>query len=442
MKFCQSLKPIFISLSPNTERDDTLLALRLIFKPWKWKSGPAIKRLEEEFKRYLGVKYAFAFNNGRSAFLAILTSLNLKKESEVLLQAFTCNAAVNPILWTELKPVFVDCNKKTLNIDINDLKKKITPKSRVVIVQHTFGLPAEIEEVLKICQENNLILIEDCAHSLGATYQGKGVGLPTDLSAEALAKVEALVKVGTFGRAAFFSFGRDKIISSVHGGMAVTNDPFLAQGIKEFQQKINYPFCSWILQQILHPVLMNLVVLPAYNFLNLGKAILFVLQSFHVLSRASLAREKQGKKPSYLPKRLPNVLAVLALNQFKKLERFNQHRQKIAEFFDESLKDLGVVLPQNLAGRIYMRYSILFEGDRDRSNNILKKAQKENIFLDDGWREKPIVPPDTNQIKMGYVLGTCPGAEKVAKSIFNLPTHINISKKDAKRISDFLKNNL
>ena len=432
MKFCQSLKPIFISLSPNTEKDDTLLASRLIFKPWKWKSGPAIKRLEEEVKRYLSVKYAFAFNNGRSAFLAILKSLNLKKESEVLLQAFTCNAAVNPILWTELKPVFVDCNKKTLNIDINDLKKKITPKSRVVIVQHTFGLPAEIEEVLKICQENNLILIEDCAHSLGATYQGKGVGLPT----------EALAKVGTFGRAAFFSFGRDKIISSVHGGMAVTNDSFLAQGIKEFQQKINYPSCSWILQQILHPVLMNLLILPAYNFLNLGKAILFVLQSFHVLSRASLVKEKQGKKPSYLPKRLPNVLAVLALNQFKKLERFNQHRQKIAEFFDENLKDLKIVLPQNLTGRIYMKYSILLEGGSVNTDEVLKRAQRKNIFLNNGWRKKPIVPPDTNQIKMSYVLGTCSGAEKVAKNILNLPTHINISKKDAKRISDFLKNNL
>ena len=68
----------------------------------------------------------------------------------------------------DLKPVYVDCDEKTFNIDVEDLKKKITQKSRIVVVQHTFGLPAEMDEILEICQQNNLILIEDCAHSLWA----------------------------------------------------------------------------------------------------------------------------------------------------------------------------------------------------------------------------------------------------------------------------------
>jgi len=222
-------KPISISLSPNTEKDDVRLAFKLKFQPWKWETGKEIEELENEFKNYLGVKYAISFNSGRSALMAILNSLGLEKGSEVLLQAFTCNAAANPIIWAGLKPVYVDCNEKTFNIDIEDLKRKITPKSKAVMVQHTFGLPAEMDEILEICQEgeedkssssplaeargNNLILIEDCAHSLGATYGGK--------------------KVGTFGKVAFFSFSRDKVISSVYGGMAVTDDDNLAGIIKK-----------------------------------------------------------------------------------------------------------------------------------------------------------------------------------------------------------------
>jgi len=201
------LKPITISLSPNTEKDDILLALRLIFQPWKWKRGKAIKELENQFKEYLGVKYAFSFNSGRSSLMAILSSLDLEQGSEVLLQAFTCNAAANPILWSGLKPIYVDCDEDDFNIDVENLERKITSKSRVVIVQHTFGLPAEMDKILDIVRQNNLILNEDCAHSLGAKYRGQ--------------------KMGTFGKAAFFSFSRDKIISSIYGGMAVTNGPSL-----------------------------------------------------------------------------------------------------------------------------------------------------------------------------------------------------------------------
>ncbi|MDP1538516.1 MAG: aminotransferase class I/II-fold pyridoxal phosphate-dependent enzyme, partial [bacterium] len=196
------LRPISISLSPNTEKDDIWLAFKLLFQPWLWEKelietrSPSV--LEDEFKRYLGVKYAISFNSGRSALMAILSSLQKKensssealaKEDEILLQAFTCNAAANPIIWSGLKPIYVDCDEKTFNIDIEDLKGKIESKSRAVMVQHTFGLPANMNEILGICRQNSLILIEDCAHSLGATCKGK--------------------KVGTFGKAAFFSFSRD-----------------------------------------------------------------------------------------------------------------------------------------------------------------------------------------------------------------------------------------
>ena len=254
MNICQELKPISISLSPNTEKDDIDLTLKLIFQPRKWKIGvnqrthqrqSASTILEEEFKKYLGVKYAFSFNSGRAGLMAILDSIlkeenlsseALAKEDEILLQAFTCNSAVNPILNLDAKPVFVDIDE-TLNLDPDDLKKKITERSKAVMIQHTFGWPAKIDKISKIARENNLYLIEDCAHSLGAEYKSKKSGLPADLrrpKPTTVGEGRSLAKAGSFGDASFFSFGRDKIISSVFGGMVVTNNEKIGERIKEF----------------------------------------------------------------------------------------------------------------------------------------------------------------------------------------------------------------
>lgn len=358
--------------------------------------------------------------------MAILNSLQKQENSspealvrgdEILLQAFTCNAAVNPVIWSGLKPVFVDIKEGTLNIDPEDLERKITPKAKAVLVQHTFGLAADLEKIRKICQKYNLILIEDCAHALSASYKGQ--------------------KLGSFGRAAFFSFGRDKVISSIYGGVAVTNDRELAQRIEEYKQNLKYPSCFWIFQQLLHPLLNEALIKPLYGFFNLGRWLLLFLQRIRVLSKAVHKQEKQGEKPNYLPRKMPNALTILALNQLQKIEEIVLHQREIAEFYDERLRNLAVLLPAEDLNRIYMRYPILLEeADTDE---ILEKARKQKIFLNDGWRQTPIVPPDTNLEKMGYQWGSCPMAEKVAKRIINLPTHINLSKEQAEKITEFLE---
>jgi len=442
-----SFRPISISLSPNVEKDDIDLTLKLIFNPSIWKNGEGIEGLEEEFKKYSGVKYAISFNSGRSALLSVLRNLGLKEGDEILLQAFTCNAVVNPILWADLAPVFVDCDDRSFNIDIDDLKKKITPKSKVVIVQHTFGLPADIYEILEICQKNNLILIEDCAHSLGAEYSPSHQNLGSGGKEK---------KVGTFGKIAFFSFSRDKVISSVYGGMVITNDDALAKKLKDFQKKIGYPYFFWIFQQLLHPILLNLLILPTYSFFRFGKTLLNLFQWFHILSKAVTFGEKRGKQPKYFPKKLPNALAVLALNQFKKLEKFNTHRREIADFYfqelarergseersdegsyNDELKNKNFELPPKFSDRsqIFLRFTI----KHLNAHQIIKKAWGKNILIGD-WYDKVIAPHDTKLDKMRYKIGSCPKAEKLAQETFNLPTHINISFKDAKKIVDFLEN--
>ena len=422
-------RPISISLSPNVEKDDLRLALNLIIRPWMFKKGKAIEELENKFKKYLGVKYAFSFNSGRSSFYAILKSLDLQPDSmgasEVALQAFTCNAVPNPVLWAGLSPVYIDCNKDDFNISASDLKAKITIKTRVVVVQHTFGLPCNMDEIRSICAEHpGIVLIEDCAHSLGAEYGSAS-------------SPQAGIKVGANSKAAFFSFSRDKIISSVYGGMAVTNDPVVAKKLGELQKEFGQPSNFWIFQQLLHPILLNCIILPVYNFLDLGKIFLVLSQWFHVLSKAVSWQEKRGQRPDYFPKALPNALAVMALNQFNKLEKFNDHRRKVADYYYEALKNSGFILPKQFSGRksVFLRFTL----QHSKAHEIIYEAwHKQNILLGD-WYTTPIAPFDTKIEDIKYVPDSCRNAEDLAKRTFNLPTHINISQKDAERIVDFLK---
>ena len=419
-------KPISISLSPNVENDDVKMALRLIFQPWRWKRGRSANELEDNFRKYLGVKYAFSFNSGRSSLFAILKALNLKNGSNVFLQAFTCNAAVNPILWQKLNPIYIDCDANNFNMDLGDLRNKITknPEVKILMIQHTFGMPADMDKIMSIVRQHGLILIEDCAHSLGAEFHGQ--------------------KLGTFGKVAFFSFSRDKVISSVYGGMAVTNDDKIGKNLQRVQADFGMPNYFWILQQLLHPVLLNYIILPIYNFLDLGKIFLVLSQWFYILSKAVHKKEKRGEKPDYFPKALPSALATMAFNQFKKLDKFYQHREKISRFYYENLKGTSFsvsddLLPENLFSKNIKHSFLRFTVKHKNAHEIIYQSwHKQNILLGD-WYTTPIAPFDTKLDQMHYRSGSCSNAEYLAKITLNLPTHINISQNNAERIINFLK---
>lgn len=415
--FCKCNKIISTSLSSNIERDDIELVSSLIFQFRKWKEGEATKKVEQEFKNYLGIKHAFSFNSGRSCLIAILEAMGLKYGDEVLLQGFTCSSAVIPILESKAKPVFVDIDN-TLNLDPKDLERKITHNSKAIMIQHTFGCPAKIKEILDIARKNNLLLIEDCAHALGSKYDGKFCG--------------------TFGDIAFFSFGRDKMISSVFGGMVVINNNDLVKRVEYFKNGLEYPSNLWIFQQLLHPILVNYLVLPSYRFPRFGRLILGLLHKTKLLSKAVYSNEKKGKMSKHFPKKFGNVFALLALNQLRKIDRLSAHRKKIALFYEKELRKNNfhpIFLNEENEGAIFMRYPILVE-DSDR---LLEQARKRRILLNDGWRKSPVVPLDTNLKKVKYSLGSCKKAEKIAESILNLPTHINISIKQARTIVCLLK---
>ena len=421
-------RPISVALSPNTSWEDIFLALSLIIFPWnwlKWKKGNAIEKLENKFKNYLGVKYVFSFASGRAGLFAILKSLDLKEGDEVITQAYTTVAVPNAIIWAGAKPIYVDIDEETFNMDPKKLEEKITSRTKAIIIQHTFGLSGRIKEILEISKKYNLFVIEDCAHALGSEYQNR--------------------KVGTFGDAAFFSFGRDKIISSVFGGMVVLKDQKIYQKFQEIYRELPYPSARWIFQQIFHPIAFA-IILPSYYFFKLGQILLFLFQKLNLLSRAYLKIEKNGEMPKNFPQKFPNVLAELALVQFKKLEKFNRHRIKIAKFYSKNLKidrtidhsvGLKYKLPQTPENskHIFLYYTIQ-SSERDK---ILETAKKNHIILGN-WFSGPVSPEEVNLKAVGYQKGDCPVAEKVGKMSLNLPTHHRITLEDAEKIVNFLKN--
>lgn len=359
---------ISCSLSPNTEADDVWLALRLLCAPWKWKRGNAVHRVEQ---RLCGI----SFNSGRSALLAILKAFDIGKGDEVIVQAFTCVAVPNSVRWAGATPVFADIDK-TYNMDLNDFAHKLTKKTKAVVVQHTFGIPAKIDEILAIAKKHNIRVIEDFAHTMSLPLRGD---------------------------AGFYSFGRDKVLSSVFGGLATISEKWEVQSekLKTYHKTLNMPSMFWIFQQLLHPIAFS-IILHLYR-LGVGKAILVILQRLRLLSFPQISDVAK----------YPNALAILLLKQLKKLERYTKQREDIVRLYGGT----GSLL------RYPMRV--------DEPEKIIAKAKKQGVLLGN-WYHHVIDP-----VPVAYKPGSCPRAEDAAKHIINLPTRISAC--EAKRVLDVLE---
>lgn len=411
-------KTISPSLSPNSSWKDVWIALSYFLLPWKWLKwniGRNVERLERQLKEYLGVNHVIAFESGRGSEYAIFQALGIGEGDEVIMQSFTCIVVANEILWSGAKPVYCDIDRNTYNMDPKKLEALITPKTKAIVLQHTFGKPGPIDEVLKIAAEHNLKVVEDCAHSLGSIYKNKQLGI--------------------FGDAAFYSLGRDKVISGVHGGFAVTNDDELAKKLREMQSEVPYPKRMRTFQHLMHPIAFS-VILPLYNRFHIGKIMLILLQKMGLISKVFVKGEKQAKEPEHKVMKLSNALANLALYQFSKLEKFNDHRKKIAKIYAHELNDIEeLALPTIDERDNCYRYSIL----SDKRKEISLEAKKHGFLLGD-WYDPSIAPKGTNAAAVEYDEKQCPVATEVSGKVINLPTHPKITVKDAKQLVDIISN--
>jgi len=403
---------IFTGLAPNTEIDDTLLALWILIRPWSWRSVKPARDVESELMRRTNTLYSISFESGRTALHALLAAKGLSPGDEVLIQSYTCVAVPNSILWAGATPIYVDIDEN-LTMSPEDLVKKITPKSKAVIIQHTFGMPAKISELIKIAREKKLFVIEDCAHALGAKYNN----LP----------------VGSFGDAAFFSFGRDKTISSVFGGAVTTNDDFVAEQLRSMEVEFAKPSYIWIAQQLMHPIVMWI---GKKFYKQGGKVLIALVKRQNITSRAVYSTEKSGGKPEFTGKQFCGGLASLAIHQFKKLERFNEHRKSSAELYAKLLhSNIHRQLKTERGESTWLRYTIWHE----RQADIMRIAKERGIFLGD-WYDTPIAPRGVDYLKIHYQLGSCPVTEKIANGTVNLPTDIHTSSTDIQNIVTIIQN--
>ena len=410
-------RPILISLSPNAGNDDILLALKILMSPFTWFESGAVNELESEFSNRFGKSYkTLAVNSGRSALYLILKAMGIKEGDEVALQALTCVAVPNAVLWLGAIPIYIDIDE-TLGMDPINLSNKLTRKTKAIIVQHSFGYPAKMDEVKKIAEKWNIPIIEDCALSLGGKYKG--------------------VDLGTIGDVSFFSFGRDKVVSSVFGGMVLCKDNKLYENLLALKDQLENPSRFWVFQQLMHPILLS-VVIKFYNFgirkFTLGKILLVFFQKIGFLSKAVYDIEKRSERPSVFPTKMPGALAKLAQVQLKKLNTFNEHRKLIAKYYGKSLKNIiDFKLLPYIKDVVWVRYPIISK----KSKYIYDQLKKRNILLGD-WYKNVIMPVGSMSI-VKYKKGMCPRAESIAGNIINLPTYPLLNFKQAEKVVQLIK---
>lgn len=174
--------------------------------------GEKVEEFEKGFARYCGVKYGVAVSSGTAALHVALASIGINEGDEVITTPLSCVATSNPLIYLNAKPVFVDVDPETLNIDPQRVEKKITPRTKAILPVHLFGHPVDMNPVMEIAEKHGLYVIEDAAHAHGAKYKGK--------------------PVGSFGHVTCFSFYADKNITAAEGGMALTNVEELAEKMR------------------------------------------------------------------------------------------------------------------------------------------------------------------------------------------------------------------
>ena len=174
---------------------------------WISSKGEFLQRFEQRFAELTGVPRATAVCNGTVAMHLALLAMGIGPGDEVLVPTLTYVASVNPILYLGARPVFVDSRPDTWQVDPEDVRKKITPRTRALIVVHLYGHPCDMDPLMHIVREHGVLLLEDCAEAIGARYKGR--------------------PVGSFGHMAAYSFFGNKTVTTGEGGMVVTHDDTL-----------------------------------------------------------------------------------------------------------------------------------------------------------------------------------------------------------------------
>jgi dTDP-4-amino-4,6-dideoxygalactose transaminase len=379
--------------------------------------------------------------------------MGIKQGDEVILQVFTCPAVPTPVVRLGATPVYVDVDPGTFNMDPDKIEAKITKKTKVIIAQHTFGIPAEVDPILDIARKHDLWVIEDACHALGSRYKGQ--------------------EVGAFGDAAFYSFGWYKPVVLGMGGAAVLNNPILKPKVEEVYRDFVTPSLRELFVLYSYYSVYTLLYKPSrfwfmkevYRRLRdfksgprKGKIGPLILGHSSHLSPQEQAQSVQKSNPRSdtsgeslkPPKQDPTartarggkaegkkMIPFQERRLFKKLDHWNgiiAHQRWVVSRYRELLSQAGYA-PFGLDSRfepIYYKYPLLF--DHKCKREIFEKAQQARIEMSDMFGS-PLYPAERAAVwkALGYQKGTCPISEDISDRIVALPVHAKIQARDIER---------
>lgn len=395
-------------LGGTTSWGDCTAALRLLATSEKLVDGPHLAEYEREFAACIGVRHAVSFAHGRLGLYGLLGALEIGPGSEVLVPVPTSVVVANAVRYTGATPVFVDCRADTWNMDLDVAGQLVTERTRALVLQHTFGNPADIEGALALGRRHDIDVIEDCVHALGARHRGR--------------------PVGSFGRGAFFSTEETKTISSTMGGMAVTDDDAIAASLRRLQARCAQP-TRWLAAKYL-------LKLVGYQVLTQPRLHRYTRPLYEALGRrnplpyATSPEERSGGRPPDYEQRLSNGQAALALRQLRRLDVNIAHRRRIAAVYARELATIGGAPPPTVDGDepCFVRFPLCV-ADREAAARAIRPHAVPGL-----WFTSVLEEADT-AAHGGYRAGACPVAEAAAQHLLNLPTHPRVTEADAAAIA-------
>jgi dTDP-4-amino-4,6-dideoxygalactose transaminase len=384
--------PLVTCLGAQTlDLDDVQIAKSWLKNCNDWYDPEIVVRFETEFARWNGSEYAYAFMGGRVALSACIYALDLKPGDEVILPGYTCVVVPNAFKYAGIKTVYSDIELDTYGLDVQQLKTKVTPNTRAILLQHLYGLVCrDYEEILEFAQHHNLKVIEDCAHATGAVYKG--------------------IKVGNRGDVAFYSSNRSKVFYTVEGGIAVTNDEAISDRLKTFYNSAAFPNRD-LINKLLHNVFLDY-----YSFKHRQRSVFktWIWMQYGDKYYVSTSDEEQsgGCPPNYIAK-LPAPLAALGLNQLKKIDSYNNLRRQTAKQWDawceRNYYRKPIVITDSTPA--FLRYPVLMEPEKKADISWAAKELRVELGV---WFVSNLHPAK-------FVVLGCPNADMAVKQCVNLP---------------------
>ena len=374
-----------------------------------------LRKYEDAFARLFDVSHAFAFWKGRVALYAILKAMAVGPGDEVILPGYTCVMNVNPIKYLGAKPVYVDIEPDTFNINIELLEEKISANTKVIIAQHTYGYPCRMDAIMSIADKRRIAVLEDCCLALGSKYKGK--------------------LVGTFGKAAYFSFQWNKPYTTGLGGMAITGDAKLAERIESLRaNEMCSPSRKEVMMLWAQFVAYRLFIYPRTT--ALAQSVFRYLTTKGAVVGSSSRAEFEPIMARDFFKDMSSLQARLGFVRIQKIEQNISYRKKMAELYDQLLEEKGWkarFYDRQLSEPVMVRYPVRIA----QKHRALSEAARAGIELG-SWFECPLHPIETPLAVYDYEVGMCPEAEKASNEVVNLPLHPRVDERTAKKTVEFV----